>query len=152
VAGPPEPRTQLGQLPDAPVAVAGEAWFHASYAAKPHAVPLARRAIAELAASAGAAPGRVDAVRLAVSEAITNAIVHGYRGRPGMVHLGARVSRGRLSVTVRDEGGGLGPPPSRPGLGIGWRLIEEACEQFAVVEHAGGIELRMQLALGDHSG
>jgi hypothetical protein len=132
VAGPPEPRTQLGQLPDAPVAVAGEAWFHASYAAKPHAVPLARRAIAELAASAGAAPERVDAVRLAVSEAITNAIVHGYRGRPGMVHLG--------------------PPPSRPGLGIGWRLIEEACEQFAVVEHAGGIELRMQLALGDHSG
>ena len=47
-------------------------------------------------------------IRTAVSEAVTNAIVHGYRREKGKVKLTARIYPGRkISVTVRDSGCGI---------------------------------------------
>ena len=40
---------------------------------------MARRALAAVAAAAGVAGERLDEIRLAVSEALTNAVVHAYR-------------------------------------------------------------------------
>jgi len=46
-------------------------------------------------------------VRTSVSEAVTNAIVHGY-GRPdGIVYMELTSCDGLLTVTVRDEGRGI---------------------------------------------
>ena len=50
-----------------------------SYPAVPEAVPLARRSLTSVAAAAGAAGERLEEIRLAVSEALTNAVVHAYR-------------------------------------------------------------------------
>ena len=71
-------------------------------------------------------------IRTAVSEAVTNAIVHGYRREKGKVKLTARIYPGRkISVTVRDSGCGIAdiekameplyttdPEGERPGLGF----------------------------------
>ena len=48
-------------------------------------------------------------VKTAVSEAVTNAIVHGYAGREeGVVRLSAEYTEGRmLTVSVRDDGCGI---------------------------------------------
>ena len=48
-------------------------------------------------------------LKTAVSEAVTNAIVHGYRDEPeGMVHLSAEYDGDRtLTVTVQDAGCGI---------------------------------------------
>ena len=47
-------------------------------------------------------------IRTAVSEAVTNSIVHGYRNAPGKVKLTARIFPGRkISITVRDSGCGI---------------------------------------------
>ncbi len=46
-------------------------------------------------------------VKTAVSEAVTNAIIHGYRGGEGMVEMELRLQGRRLTVTVRDRGVGI---------------------------------------------
>ena len=47
-------------------------------------------------------------VKTAVSEAVTNAIVHGYGGGPGVIRLEARYAAdGEISVEVIDHGRGI---------------------------------------------
>ena len=47
-------------------------------------------------------------IRTAVSEAVTNAIVHGYRDAMGQVYIAAALyPGGRLVITVRDKGCGI---------------------------------------------
>ncbi len=46
-------------------------------------------------------------VKTAVSEAVTNAIVHGYEGTRGMVRLKAVIDGRTLSVEVSDQGKGI---------------------------------------------
>ncbi len=49
----------------------------------------------------------VSDVKTAVSEAVTNAIVHGYNGREGMVRIWAQVQGDTLSVIIEDDGCGI---------------------------------------------
>jgi stage II sporulation protein AB (anti-sigma F factor) len=51
----------------------------------------------------------VDDVKTAVSEAVTNAIIHGYRGENGLVVLDITAEREKkcLTVLIRDEGVGI---------------------------------------------
>lgn len=47
-------------------------------------------------------------IKTAVSEAVTNAIVHGYREKTGIVELEGRIYEGRiLFVSVKDKGCGI---------------------------------------------
>jgi serine/threonine-protein kinase RsbW len=119
-----------------------------SYPAVPSAVPLARRAVAEFAEAAGVAGEELENVRLAVSEAITNVVVHAYRGGKGMIHVSAAVASGELWVLVGDDGAGLHAREDSPGLGVGLALIADISEDFAVVNRSsGGTELRMRFLI-----
>lgn len=123
--------------------------LRASYPAEAESVARARRAVAELAMRLGASEEAVAAIRLATSEAITNAVIHGYRGSPGRILLTATADGDELFVVVQDEGCGLKVPPTVPGLGVGWAVIADACEEFTVLERGGGgAELQMRFALG----
>ena len=46
-------------------------------------------------------------VKTAVSEAVTNAIVHGYEGTRGMVTMRARIDGATLSIDISDSGKGI---------------------------------------------
>ena len=46
-------------------------------------------------------------VRTAISEAVTNAIIHGYENRSGMVHLRCTLEGDLFTATVRDDGVGI---------------------------------------------
>lgn len=120
-----------------------------SYPAVPEAVPQARHALAEVAAAAGAAGERLEEVRLAVSEALTNAVVHAYRdGEPGRVQVTAAVASGELWVLVGDDGRGLHAWNDSAGLGIGLSLISRLSDDFAIVTRAtGGTEVQMRFDL-----
>ena len=119
-----------------------------SYPAVPGSVPAARRELGELAIAAGATPDKLDAVRLAVSEAVTNAVLHAYPDRPGAVHITAAVASSELWVLVADDGCGLEARASRPGLGLGLALIAQASDDLTVVPRAlRGLELRMRFDL-----
>ncbi|MGI9184129.1 MAG: ATP-binding protein [Solirubrobacteraceae bacterium] len=120
-----------------------------TYPAEHDSVARARHVLSEFAATAGADGNQVDAVRLAVSEAVTNAVLHAYRGEAGNVHVTAAVvAEDELWILIGDDGCGLESRPDRPGLGLGLALISQLSDELAVVPRAsGGIEVRMRFAL-----
>ena len=119
--------------------------------AVPESVPALRGALMEFARRAGAAPPVLEQIRLAVSEAVTNVVIHAYVGapEPGPVRVAAHVEDATVEVVVADEGRGMVPRLDSPGLGLGLALIAHAADNLDV--HDGdpaGTQLRMTFALG----
>lgn len=124
--------------------------LRASYRAVPGSVAAVRQAVGKVAIESGATVEQVDAIRLAASEAMTNAVVHGYADGPGKVHVRAAVGASELWVLVCDDGTGLRPRSEHSGLGLGLGLIAHACDELAIVKRSsGGTEVRMRFRLGD---
>jgi anti-sigma regulatory factor (Ser/Thr protein kinase) len=121
----------------------------ASYAAVPASLRLARRAVTAVAADGGATREQVEAIRLAASEALTNAIVHAYSDGCGDVHVTAAVAGSEFWLLVADDGDGLSIGGAKSGLGLGLILIAQACDELTIVKRSGGgTELRMRFRLG----
>ncbi len=123
--------------------------FSETYPATPDAVGRARLGVAGYAALLGADADALDRIRLSVSEAVTNAVLHAYRGQPGSVHVTAAAADSELWILVADEGCGFQRPAARPGLGLGLALIADAADEFTIMERGGGgTEARMRFVLG----
>ncbi len=123
-----------------------------SYPATPESVPLARRSVADYAARSGATPSQLDAIRLAVSEAVTNAVVHAYPQSDGDIHVTAAVAAHELWVLITDDGCGFQTPGRKPGMGVGLALIADACDEFIISERGGGgTEARMGFLVGEYA-
>ncbi len=107
-------------------------------------VAVARHALAELARRVGA---HVDDVKIAVSEAVGNAVVHAYRGgETGTIRVTGRHQRGRLVVTVADDGLGMTPNPGTPGLRVGIPLITKLCDDVRFTSSDQGTVVSMSFA------
>ena len=114
--------------------------------AVPASVHELRVAVTRFAKMAGVSGELLDQLRLAVSEAVTNVVLHAYVGddEPGPVHLAARVRADTIEVTVADDGRGMVPRVDSPGLGLGLPLIAQTTDTFDVHQSAGGgTEMRM---------
>jgi serine/threonine-protein kinase RsbW len=111
--------------------------------ASPATVPRVRRALMSFASAHGV-PGVSD-VGLAVTEAVTNAVLHAYRdGESGEMRVVACAEPDRLVVVVRDYGCGMSPRPDSPGLGMGLSIIGRLANEMNVERPAdGGTRLRM---------
>jgi serine/threonine-protein kinase RsbW len=113
-------------------------------------VPRAREALSTFARAAGASAEQLDSIRLAVSEAATNVVVHAYEEDAGRLQLDAGLSAGELWVQIADDGLGMRPQVKSPGLGFGLSLISQVCDEFEIAKRSsGGLEVRMRFALGD---
>lgn len=125
-----------------------DATVNRSYPAVPNSVPEARNALVDFAVAAGIPSERVDGVRLAVSEALSNVVVHAYRGKSGQIRLTASVAGGELWILIADDGVGLMPRIDGPGLGLGLVLIAHETDELTIAKCAtGGTELRMRFKL-----
>ena len=68
----------------------------------------ARAAVAAFAAQLDPAVDELADLRTAVSEAVTNAIVHGYPDRLGVITLTVKLyENGKIQVQVKDKGQGI---------------------------------------------
>ena len=67
----------------------------------------ARSAVAAFALSLNPSLTEISDVKTAVSEAVTNAIVHGYEGVTGYVTLSCQWVGNIVTVTVEDKGRGI---------------------------------------------
>ena len=104
----------------------------------------ARHAVKQLAARAGAPP---EAVALAVSEAVTNAIVHAAPGADEPISVQATVTLApELEVVVEDHAGGMRPIVGGPGLGIGLAIIISACDRIQIEQRERGTRMVMWFA------
>jgi serine/threonine-protein kinase RsbW len=110
--------------------------------AEPQSVPLGRHAVQDLAARAGFDEQDQWRVGLAVTEALSNAIMHAYRGEPEpsrqRLHLLAEYDAQALVVTVLDDGVGLSPRSDSPGLGVGLALIATNADDVDIETRPGG--------------
>lgn len=111
-------------------------------------VPVARRAVAEFCERCGMAGPLIDDVKLVVTEACTNVVLHAYGGGPPsrrMFELNAHLEPGALLVSVSDQGRGLGAPSPNRGLGLGLRLALQLAGGVHTRDGDGGLGTRLTM-------
>lgn len=102
-------------------------------------------------------------VRTAVSEAVTNAIVHGYRGTKGKVELTVKLLAGReIYVRVKDQGCGIEDvkqameplyttAPEEERSGLGFSVMSSFMDRLSVRSTPGrGTSVTMRKRLAPH--
>ncbi|HSD81159.1 MAG TPA: ATP-binding protein [Solirubrobacteraceae bacterium] len=90
----------------------------------------------------------VSDIKLAVTEACTNVVVHAYPGGAGPMGVRAHIADRRLTVVVTDQGRGILPRADSPGLGLGLPLIATLAESLELGKGADDeTEVRMTFTL-----
>jgi anti-sigma regulatory factor (Ser/Thr protein kinase) len=112
-------------------------------------VALVRESVADFARENGVEEPRLSEVRLAVSEAVTNAVVHAFRAvaEEGTVIVAVTLCPSDwIEVRVTDDGAGMAPRDDSPGLGLGLPLIRHLADQFdhGIPANGRGTELMMR--------
>jgi len=125
--------------------------FAASYEATPRSVGVVRNQMAALAADCGLDDEHIADVKLAVSEAATNALVHAYRDldESGVIRVEAEIGDGELQITVLDQGTGIKPRGDSPGLGLGLPVIASVSKRLEIAPQDVGTSLQMAFACPD---
>ena len=110
-----------------------------------------RQAVVDFAYEHGVTEPCLSDIRLAVSEAVTNAVMHAFRGRAdGTVTASVTMDDPEwVEVRVTDDGSGMAPRDDSPGLGLGLPLIRHLTDQFEHRRPPGsvGTELWMRFRL-----
>ena len=98
-----------------------------------------RRHATAFALAAGASEHTIDAVELAVSETVTNVVIHAYVGRdPGPVGVRCHGDGERLVVEVVDEGVGVAARHDSPGVGHGLALVGALASSLEIGPRSDG--------------
>jgi serine/threonine-protein kinase RsbW/stage II sporulation protein AB (anti-sigma F factor) len=123
--------------------------------AVPSTVTALRGDVAAFVSAAGIGEPLLSGVKLAVSEAVTNAVMHAYvdADQPGEVRLTASLASDRVHVTISDDGCGMVPRLDSPGLGVGLPFIANAADTLDIGHtDGGGTELRMSFCIAPGDG
>lgn len=102
------------------------------------------------------------AVKTAVSEAVTNAIVHGYRDKNGIVEMILRLYEGNfLRIIIKDKGCGISDvlaamqpefstaPPEEERSGLGFTVMESFMDMVRVRSAEGkGTSVTLEKTIG----
>ena len=101
----------------------------------------------------------IDDIKTAVSEAVTNAVIHGYQNKEGKISIEAAVQENVLSVTISDDGVGISNieramepmfstlPEERSGMGFSF--MEAFMDRVEVVSAPGkGTSVTMRKKIG----
>lgn len=119
----------------------------------------ARVVVAVFAARLDPTVEEMDDIKTAVSEAVTNAIIHGYQNGEGVISIEAAVEEQVLSVTISDDGVGIKNveqamepmfstlPEERSGMGFSF--MEAFMDRIEVVSAPGkGTSVTMRKKIG----
>jgi anti-sigma regulatory factor (Ser/Thr protein kinase) len=117
--------------------------------ARPEGVGVVRQALAGVADALDFDASVLADMKMAVTEACTNVVVHAY-DEEGMLEVEMLAGEDGLTIVVRDHGTGIQPRPARhgaPALGLGLPLIAALSDAFELRGSAGmGTEVRMTFA------
>ena len=120
----------------------------------------ARIVVAAFAAQADPTLDEISDVKTAVSEAVTNAVIHGYENKSGTIVVSATLQGRKLEVTVIDYGVGIEDLEqermplytSKPELersGMGFTIMENFMDECDVISEPGkGTTVRMVKIFG----
>jgi serine/threonine-protein kinase RsbW/stage II sporulation protein AB (anti-sigma F factor) len=108
-----------------------------------------RQAAVAFARAEGVPDPPLEDLRLAISEAVTNAVVHAFRTRdlPGTVTVTVDVTCDQVvEAIVRDDGMGMSPRGDSPGLGLGLGLIGSVADAVEQRLPAAGIGFELWMS------
>jgi stage II sporulation protein AB (anti-sigma F factor) len=108
----------------------------------------ARVAVAAFVAPLDPTVAEMTELKTAVSEAVTNAIIHGYEEQGGKIYIHCGVDQGQVRVEVRDEGRGIEDiarareplytsKPDKERSGMGFTIMESFMDTLAVTSEKG---------------
>lgn len=129
--------------------MSGTNFMRLSFASRSVNESFARVTVAAFASQLDPTMEELTDIKTVVSEAVTNAIIHGYREDPdGVIVISARIDGDTLYLTVEDEGAGiedleLARTPlytSKPELersGMGFTIMENFMDQVDVYSEPG---------------
>jgi stage II sporulation protein AB (anti-sigma F factor) len=128
-----------------------------SFASRSENEAFARITVAAFVSQMDPTMEQLDEIKTVVSEAVTNAIIHGYEGNTeGTVTVEAEIDGDTVTISISDQGKGiedleLARQPlftSRPELersGMGFTIMENFMDVFEVVStESGGTSLKMK--------
>src|SRR3712207_3415219 len=91
--------------------------FEEAWQAVPANVGAARNAVLAHLEGADLEPEVREDIRLALSEAVTNAVVHAFVGaEPGRIHVRVDETDDGVRIVVSDDGRGMQPRTDSPGM------------------------------------
>ncbi|MFA5524619.1 MAG: anti-sigma F factor [Tissierellales bacterium] len=115
----------------------------------------ARVVVASFAAQLDPTIEELSDVKTAVSEAVTNAIIHGYEDRIGTVFIECKIENNKIEIIVEDKGIGIEDInkaiepfyTSKPELersGMGFTVMETFMDELQLISEAGkGTRIKM---------
>jgi anti-sigma regulatory factor (Ser/Thr protein kinase) len=113
-------------------------------------VAVVRHAFGGLADALDVDDQTLSDIKLAVTEACTNVVIHAYNGAEGPLEVDASIDDSRLAIVVRDRGRGIVPRPDSPGLGLGLPLIATLAESLELGKDPDdNTEVRMTFRLDE---
>ena len=134
-------------------------YMYLEFPSKPENVAFARTAVAAFVSQLDPTVPELADISTAVSEAVTNIVVHAYPQAEGLIMVTARLSGQQVNVEVKDNGCGISDLESKRRLGtttcsqermgIGLSLIEACMDQVDIQSKEGeGTCLFMTKRLG----
>ncbi len=110
----------------------------------------ARAAVSAFAAQLDPTVDKIGDIKAAVSEAVTNCIVHAYADSPvvGVVEITAKIKDDTLYIKIRDKGCGIDDikqamtplftsKPEEERAGLGFAVMESCCDKLKVTSTPG---------------
>ena len=132
------------------------------FAAQPENEAFARVAVGAFLLPLNPTLEEMEDVKTAVSEAVTNAIIHGYQGKGGMIRLSAELYEGKqIHIEVVDCGVGIADvakareplytsSPEMERSGMGFTVMETFMDSLSVQSATGcGTTIHMEKKLGN---
>ena len=106
---------------------------------KPQSVAVARGMLSAVLELVGSDPELLDDVKIALSEACNNVVLHAYADASGPLVVEVQLSDLELAVTVRDRGVGIGDgAPTDGRLGVGLPMMRTLADRARFRDAAGG--------------
>lgn len=130
-----------------------------SFISKSQNEAFARVAVAAFVSQLDPTVEEISDIKTAVSEAVTNAVIHGYENKEGTISVSCSISHNLVDITITDEGIGIedinqAREPlytSKPELersGMGFTMMETFMDEVEVESSRGkGTVIRMRKVL-----
>ena len=121
----------------------------------------ARVTVAAFATQLNPIMEEISDIKTAVSEAVTNAIVHGYEGKEGTIYMDVEISGNKLSLRIHDDGVGIADVekameplfttrPQEERAGMGFMFMEAFRDDLRVESEPGaGTTVFMEKTIGE---
>lgn len=121
----------------------------------------ARVTVAAFATQLNPIMEEISDIKTAVSEAVTNAIVHGYEGKEGTIYMDVEISGNKLSLRIHDDGVGIADVekameplfttrPQEERAGMGFMFMEAFMDELRVESEPGaGTTVFMEKTIGE---